>query len=256
MSKRRADLIFRSSKVDKELNLTRMKWLSLEEAMTVQNTTTDFYISGVQIGSDELVEAVSIGWKSSDEPTAVRKRLTLKDGSKNKGSKDHFFVRLFGIYAHDIDSIGIKDGEVVTIVNPTVVRRRKQPFDEEINSHIADYELYVGHLAATSKICVHYDNLPVVQVNRLHDDFNMVEEIELVMEKPKQQQQQQKRSNVQTTPMIQRQHKQPKSSSEPNKGYTFLKDCLPVKCIKTRLKILPVLTREHYTSLLHWVNMA
>jgi hypothetical protein len=23
--------------------------------------------------------------------------------------------------------------------------------------------------------------------------------------------------------------------------------------VKTRLKILPVLTREHYTSLLHWV---
>jgi hypothetical protein len=28
---------------------------------------------------------------------------------------------------------------------------------------------------------------------------------------------------------------------------------LVVKIIKTRLKILPVLTREHYTSLLHWV---
>jgi hypothetical protein len=28
---------------------------------------------------------------------------------------------------------------------------------------------------------------------------------------------------------------------------------LPTSSYKTRLKILPVLTREHYTSLLHWV---
>jgi hypothetical protein len=31
----------------------------------------------------------------------------------------------------------------------------------------------------------------------------------------------------------------------------LLKDVVPFK--KTRLKILPVLSREHYASLLHWV---
>jgi hypothetical protein len=48
-------------------------------------------------------------------------------------------------------------------------------------------------------------------------------------------------------------HSDPFEKEENGKKHDFLTEEEEEKKIKTRLKILPVLTREHYTSLLHWV---
>jgi hypothetical protein len=48
-------------------------------------------------------------------------------------------------------------------------------------------------------------------------------------------------------------HSDPFEKEENGKKHDFLTEEEEEKKIKTRLKILPVLTREHYTSFLHWV---
>lgn len=232
---RRADLIFRTQRVEKSLQLSNLKWFNVEEAFEKRNGNVDFFVSGTIVKIHPLTVIESDGWNLKDDPMSYRLNLVLKDLSPNPSSsgKDHFLFNLYGTYAKDFETLSAKEGEIVTVTNPNLVAKRSYLHKEEDGNFLLDYELVVGLRKLVHKVCLHSE-LPIVQVEKENaTNGHLVEEIEMTVA-PRS-----KPTNP-TRPLVQKSN---------GVQYTILKDCIPGKRhntwgIVTKITRFPTQTRK------------
>ena len=196
--KRRADLTFRAS-TNTDFDYSNGKLLSIAEAFERQKTSKDYFLCGTLVKSYGLVIAKSDYWNYKDDPCAVRKVIHLKDASKH-GKDKVFRATLIGSYAQDFEHLKAAEGEFVCMLNPLVVKRRKIPFDDDLDE---SFEVVVGYKDYSSKIGLH----------------NKMPDFDKQVAPPAPQ-------NDMLVTTIDMQPKRPLAVNGKSKTYTLLKDCV------------------------------
>ena len=114
MAQRRADLTFRTTQIEKCLNIGNADWVAVGAAAAAIPPTTDFYVSGYLVKSWDLVNLGSDGGYSKTDPLSKRKMLMIMDGHTDASKQsDHFLVYLFGVYAEDFENLNVSQ----TLIN-------------------------------------------------------------------------------------------------------------------------------------------
>ena len=161
---RRADLVLRTKSLQDFLPLDHLKWLSLAEA--VEYNSEDFYVSGTIVKIFPIVLAKSNSWNYKEHHLGIRKGMLVRDNAPNADKKRaQFSVMFYGTYAQDIDQLVPKEGEVLTVANPTGFAPKLLQDDDD--NYLQDYKVLVGQrFKLDSKVCFHSD-LPSVYLKKL-----------------------------------------------------------------------------------------
>lgn len=163
---RRADLVLRTKSLQDFLPLDHLKWLSLAEA--VEYNSEDFYVSGTIVKIYPIVLAKSSAWNYKEHHLGIRKGMLVRDNAPN-ADKDRaqFSVMFYGTYAQDIDQLGPKEGEVLTVANPTGFAPLLSKDDDTREDYLQEYKVLVGQrFKLDSKVCFHSE-LPSVYLKKL-----------------------------------------------------------------------------------------
>ena len=161
---RRADLVLRTKSLQDFLPLDHLKWLSLAEA--VEYNSEDFYVSGTIVKIFPIVLAKSNSWNYKENHLGIRKGMLVRDNAPNADKKRaQFSVMFYGTYAQDIDQLVPKEGEVLTVANPTGFAPMLLQDDDD--NYLQDYKVLVGQrFKLDSKVCFHSE-LPSVYLKKL-----------------------------------------------------------------------------------------
>ena len=225
---RRADLVLRTQALQDFLPLNNLKWLSLSEA--VEFDSDDFYISGTIVKIYPIVYAKSTAWNYKEHHLGIRKGFIVRDNAPTADqSRTHFSAMFYGTYAQDIDQLDPKEGEVITIANPTGFA----PLRGEQYAHLQDFKVLVGQrFQLDSKVCFHSE-LPSVYLKKLSQKKSAQNNAELLVKE------------VDLSPRVRKPPQQPK---QPVMTYNLLKECTDSKRKYNAFGVVTKISRDPFPT--------